>query len=137
MAKIDLEKIILLIFFALLLFLGPGTLFDHKIKHDFPFAYSASDSFQHQVRAEAIKDAGNFRYEAMYISKGIENAVGRYPPVLYHLAVVMSYASGIEVYDSIFFIVAFFAVIATFIMYLIIKDFNRAVALLSLPLSIL
>lgn len=137
MAKIDLEKIILLAFFALLLFLGPGILFGHKIQHDFPFAYSASDAFQHQVRAEAIKDAGNFRYEATYISKGIENAVGRYPPVLYHLAVMMSYASGVEVYDSIFFIVAFFAVIAAFIMYYIIKDFNRTTALLSLPLSIL
>lgn len=137
MARIDLEKIILLAFFALLLFLGPGILFGHKIQHDFPFAYSASDAFQHQVRAEAIKDAGNFRYEAAYISKGIENAVGRYPPVLYHLAVVMSYAAGIEVYDSIFFIVAFFAVIAAFIMYYIIKEFSRTVALLSLPLSIL
>lgn len=137
MAKIELEKIILLAFFALLLFLGPGTLFDHKIKHDFPFAYSASDSFQHQVRAEAIKDAGNFRYEAAYISKGIENAVGRYPPIIYHLAVIMSYAAGIEVYDSIFFIVVFFAIIAAFIMYFIISGFNKTVALLSLPLSIL
>lgn len=137
MPKINLEKIILLVFFALLLFLGPGILFGHKIKHDFPFAYSASDAFQHQIRAEAIKDAGNFRYEASYISKGIENAVGRYPPVLYHLAVLLSYASGIETYDSIFFIVVFFAVIAAFVMYYIIKDFNTAVALLSLPLSIL
>ena len=67
MTKIDMEKIILLIFFAAILFLGPGVLFDHKIKHDFPFAYSASDAFQHQVRADAIKDMGNFRYESSYI----------------------------------------------------------------------
>jgi len=137
MTKIDLEKIILLVFFAVILFLGPGILFDHKIKHEFPFAYGASDAFQHQIRAEAIKDAGNFRYEATYISKGIENVVGRYPPIIYHLAVMMSYATGIEVYDSIYFIVTFFAIIATFIMYFIIKDFNKTVALLSLPLSIL
>ena len=114
MAKIDLEKIILLIFFAILLSLGPGVLFDHKIRHDFPFAYFASDAFQHQVRAEAIKDMGNFRYEAAYISKGVENVAGRYPPVLYHLAVVLSYAAGIEPYDSIYFILIFFAVISGF-----------------------
>lgn len=137
MTKIDLEKVILLIFFILILFQGPGVLFDHKIKHDFPFAYLASDAFQHQVRADAIKDAGNFRYEAPYISKGLENVIGRYPPVIYHLAVILSYASGIEVFDSIYFIVTFFAIIASFIMYFIIRDFNKTVALLSLPLSLI
>ncbi|MBI2207984.1 hypothetical protein HYU50_00655 [Candidatus Woesearchaeota archaeon] len=137
MAKIDLEKIILAAFFALILFLGPGALFDHKIKHDFPFAYFASDSFQHQIRAEAIKDAGNFRYEASYISKGIENVVGRYPPGLYHLAIIMSYAAGTETYDSIYFVVAFFAIIGSLVMYLIIRNFNKTVALISLPLSAL
>ncbi len=120
-----------------MLFLGPGVLFDHRIKHDFPFAYGASDAFQHQVRAEAIKDAGNFRYEATYISKGFENVVGRYPPIMYHLAVILSYSSGIETYDSIYFMITFFAIIASFMMYLIIRDFNKTVALFSLPLSIL
>ena len=135
--KLDLEKIFLVVFFAIILFLGPGVLFGNKIKHDFPFAYFASDSFQHQVRAEAIKDMGNFRYEAKYISKGVENVVGRYPPALYHLAVILSYAAGIEAYDSIYFIVVFFVVISSFVMYFIIRDFSKTAALLSLPLSIL
>lgn len=135
--KIDLEKIFLVIFFSVILFTGPGNLFDHKIKHEFPFAYGASDTFQHQIRAEAIKDMGNFRYEAPYISKGLENVVGRYPPVIYHLAVILSIASGMEVYDSIYFIVTFFSIIAVFVMYFIIKNFNKTIALLSLPLSIL
>ncbi|MAE43026.1 hypothetical protein CMO93_04595 [Candidatus Woesearchaeota archaeon] len=135
--KLDLEKILLILFFAIFLFLGPGTLFDHKIKHDFPFGYSASDAFQHQVRAEAIKDAGNFKYEAAYISKGIENVEGRYPPVIYHLSVILSYTAGIEVYDSIYFIVSFFGVIAALIVYLIIRNLNKTVAMLSLPLSLL
>lgn len=136
-AKIDLEKIILAAFFTLILLLGPGALLDHKIKHDFPFAYSASDAFQHQVRAEAIKDTGNFRYEAAYISKGLENVVGRYPPALYHIAVIISYASGIETYDSIYFAVAFFAIMASLVMYFIIREFNKAVAMLSLPLTMI
>jgi len=137
MTKINLEKIILLIFFVIILSLGPGALFDHKLKHDFPFAYGASDAFQHQIRAESIKDMGNFRNEAQYLVKGMETVVGVYPPVVYHLAVIFSYASGIEVYDSIYFIVVFFSIIAGFVMYFIIRNFNKTVALLSLPISIL
>ena len=135
--KFNLENIGLILFFALLLFIGPGTLFDRKITHDFPHGYFASDAFQHQVRAEAIKDAGNFRYEASYISKGFDKVVGRYPPMLYHLAVIFSYLAGAETYDSIYLIAALFPIIAVLVMYLIIRDFNRNVALMSLPLSIL
>jgi hypothetical protein len=137
MEKISLEKIVLAIFFVVILYLGPGILFDHQIKHDFPFAYSASDAFQHQVRAEAVKDMGNFKYEASYISKGFENSIGRYPPSLYHLAVILSNSAGIEVYDSIYFVVVFFSIVAVFIMYFLIRDFNKTVALLSLPLTLL
>lgn len=135
--KIDAEKIILSAFFAILLVIAPGNVFDHKIKHDFPYGYFASDAFQHQIRAEAIKDAGNFKYEAPYISKGLENIVARYPPVIYHLSVIFSYATGLEVYDAIYFIVFFFAIFSVFIFYLIIKDFNKNIALISLPLALL
>ena len=136
MAKIEIENIILLVFFAVLLFLGPGVLFGHNIKHDFPFAYGASDAFQHQTRAEAIKDIGN-RFDAPYIVKGFEDFVIIYPPVMYQLAVMLSYSSGLEAYDAIYFVVAFFAVIAALVMYFVIREFNKTVAILSLPLSIL
>ncbi|MBI2559289.1 hypothetical protein HYW20_08260 [Candidatus Woesearchaeota archaeon] len=135
--KLDLEKIFLVIFLAILLFIGPGALFGHQIKHDFPYNYLSSDAFQHQVRAESIKDAGNFRYEANYISLGLDNIIGRYPPVLYHLAVILSYAAGIETYDSIYFIVYFFVIASVFAMYLIIRRFSKNIAIIALPLTIL
>ena len=135
--KFDLENIFLVILLAILLFIGPGALFDHRIKHDFPYNYLSSDAFQHQVRAEAIKDAGNFRYEAVYISLGFENIIGRYPPVLYHLAVMLSYAAGLEVYDSIYFVVYFFVIAAVFVTYLITRRLNKNVALIALPLAII
>lgn len=135
--KLDLEAAILSVFFILFLFIGPGNTFNHRIQHDFPYAYLASDPFQHQTRAEAIKDAGNFRYEAPYISLGFEGAVGRYPPVIYHLAVIFSYAAGIEVYDSIYFLVFLFIIISALVMYLIVRNFNKHVALMSLPLPML
>lgn len=135
--KIDFDKITLILFFAFLLYIAPGFVLDHKLAHDFPYGYFASDSFQHQVRAEAIKDAGNFRYEAEYISLGFKGAVGRYPPVIYHIAVIFSYAAGTEVYDSIYFIVFFFAIMGAIAMYFIIRNFSRNVAIISLPLSMI
>ncbi len=135
--KLDLEKIVLIAFFGLFLLLGNGFLFEHRLQHDFPFAYFASDAFQHQTRAQGIKDAGNYRNEASYIVMGVQNAIGYYPPVLYHLAVILSHLSGLEVYDTIYFIVFFFAAMASLVMYLIIKNFNKNVALICLPLSIL
>jgi len=137
MPKINFNNMVLLIFFAIILFLGLGVLFDHKIKHDFPFAYGASDAFQHQTRTEAVKDAGNFRYEANYISMGLENIIGRYPPEVYHLAVILSHASGLETFDSIYFTVTFFTIIAAFVMYFIVRNFNKTVALISLPLTLI
>jgi hypothetical protein len=137
MAKINLEYMMLGIFFLTMMFLGPGEIFGNKISHDYPFGYGASDAFQHQTRAEFIKDTGNFRYEADYISKGFEDVIGRYPPILYHISVIFSQAAGIEVYDSIFLIVLIFGIISSLLFYFVIKLFNPSVALLSLPLSIL
>ena len=135
--KLDLEKIFLALFFGVFLLLGNGFLFGHRLQHDYPYAYLASDAFQHQTRAQGIKDAGNYRNEPSYIVFGVENATGYYPPVLYHLSVILSYLSGLEVYDTIYFLVFFFAAIASLVMYLIIKSFNKNVALISLPFSFL
>jgi hypothetical protein len=135
--KFDLEKILLIAFFTIFLFAGNGNLFDNKLKHEFPYAYLASDAFQHQVRAQSIKDAGNYKNEASYIVFGIEGAIGYYPPVLYHLSSILSYLSGLEVYDTIYFIVFLFASLASLLMYLIIKQFNTHIAIISLPISLL
>ena len=137
MVKLELENILLVVFFGFILFFGPGVILNHQIKHEFPYGYGSSDSFQHQIRAEAIKDSGNFRYEAPYISKGFENVIGRYPPVLYHVAVIFSYSSGLEVYDSIYLILILFLILSSFIMYFILKKYNKIIGLISLPFHIL
>ncbi len=132
-----LEKIFLIMFFAVFLFMGNGSLFDNKLQHEYPYAYLASDTFQHQIRAESIKDAGNYRNEASYIVMGVENAIGYYPPVIYHLSVILSYLTGLEVYDAIYFLIFLLAGIASLAMYATIKQFNRNVAIISLPISLL
>ena len=135
--KLDLEKLFLAAFLAVFLLIGSGYLFDNRIKHDFPYAYLASDAFQHQVRAESIKDAGNYKNEASYIVMGIKNVIGYYPPLLYNLSVILSYLSGLEVYDTIYLLVFLMAASASLLMYFVIRHFSKNVAIISLPFSFL
>ncbi len=133
----DLEKPFLAVFFILLLFLGVSNLWDHKLQHDFPYSYMASDTFQQQTRAEGIKDAGNYRYEPFYIVNGWKDVIGYYPPLLHHAGVLLSFSSGIPAYDTVYFMVFFNAILAALVVYIIIRKYNRHIALLSLPLTIL
>lgn len=135
--KTNLEKFYLLIFFGILMYLGPSNLWDHKLSHDFPYGYLASDTFQQQTRAEGIMAAGNYRYEPFFIVKGFRDAVGYYTPVLHHLGILLHYASGVPLYDTIYFMVFFAAILGAFVMYVIIGSYNKQIAILSLPLSIL
>src|SRR3989344_7080117 len=133
----NLEKPYLVIIFGLLLFLGISNLFDHKLKHDFPYAYGASDAFQQQTRVEGIKDAGNYRLEPFYIVKGFKDVIGYYPPVIHHLGVILHSSANMPVYDTTYFMVFFNAILAALVMYIIIRSYNKQIAILALPLTIL
>ena len=135
--KFDFEKIYLIIFFFLLLWAGIANLWGNEISHDFPFAYMASDAFQHQIRADSIKQMGNYRYEAPYIAGGFKDAVGFYPPLMYNLDVIMSYASGLEVYDIAYILTFIILGFAALIFYFIIRKLNKHIAMIALPLSFL
>ena len=50
---------------------------------------------------------------------------------------MLSYSSGMETYDSIYFVVMFFMALSPIAAYFLIRILNKQVALLSLPLSIL
>ena len=133
----NLEKPYLLIVFSVLLLLGVSNLWDHKLQHEFPYSYLASDTFQQQTRAEGIKDAGNYRFEPFYIVKGYKDVLGYYPPIIHHLGVVLSFSTGIPAYDTTYFMVFFNGIMTAFVMYIIIRSYNKKIAILSLPLSIL
>ncbi|MEK6876899.1 MAG: hypothetical protein AABX63_05765 [Nanoarchaeota archaeon] len=133
----NLEKPYLLVFFGLMLFLGVSNLWDHRLQHEFPYSYLASDTFQQQTRAEGIKDAGNYRLEPFYIVKGFKDVIGYYPPLIHHLGIALHSQTNIPVYDTAYFMVFFSAILAAFVMYVIIRSYSKHVAILSLPLSIL
>lgn len=135
--KINLEAIFLLIVFSVMLWAGCAVLLDHKISHDFPFAYLASDTFQHQIRTESIKLMGNYKYEAPYIVAGYKDNIGFYPPLIYHMGILFSNVVGLETYDGVYLLMFILGSISAFLMYLIIRQINKNIAILSLPLSIL
>jgi len=139
MAKIKniLESLFLILIFCTLLWTSVATLWDHRIKHDFPYGYMASDTFQHQVRVESIKLMGNYKFEAPYIVAGYNDNPGFYMPIMYHLGVIFSYLTGLETYDITYLMLFIFGSLTPIMFYVIIKRFNTKVAILSLPFSIL
>lgn len=132
-----IEKIVLVLFFALMLYIAFSALFEQRLSHDYPLGYKASDTFQHQIRAESIKEMGNYRYEAPYIAAGFDNVVGFYPPVMYHISAIFSHATGLESYDAAYFMVIFFTILCAFVMYYLIRRLNKNIAIMSLPLMLL
>ncbi len=128
-----LEKLLLFIFFVLFLWSSIGTLWDYKIVHGFPFALMASDAFQHQTRTEAIKAQGNYFFEPFWIVAGWTDNLGFYPPLMYHIGVLLSYASGLETWDVMYLFVFLFVALAMLVAYYAIKQFNPQVALVALP----
>ena len=135
--NLNLEAVFLIIFVAVFLWFGIGTLFDHKISHDFPYGYLASDAFLHQTTAQAIKEQGDYKLHPSYAVGGAKDVIGMNPPLLNHLAAVLSYLTGIEVYDVIYFLVYIFALFAILVLYLIIRKYNKNIALLAIPLTLL
>ena len=132
-----IEVLALIAFFTLILYLGHGTSAGHAIRHDFPAGLGASDAYLHAVRAEGIREMGSYRYEAPYTMAGYTDVLGAYPPVLYHLSVLVSLATGMETYDSIILVIAMSMAIAVLIMYFAIKTVDMKMALLSLPAMLL
>ena len=131
------ELILLILFFSLALYTGPAHFLDNHLNHDFPYGYFASDAFWHEVYADDLKNAGNFRYFAPYYSGGFENVIAINPPLFYHLVVMFSYLTDLEAYDTIYLTVFLYALFSALIMYSIIKQCNRHVACLSLPFMLL
>ena len=135
--SISLEYIFLIFFIAIFLWYGSGNLFGHAIKHDFPYGYFASDAFLHQSTAEGVKYQGNFKYHPYYRAGGYTDVIAFNPPLFNHLSALLSYSSGIETYDTMYFLVFVSLLFSLMIFYLIIRRYNKNIAILSLPVALL
>ena len=63
-----LEIMLIFAFTGIMLWTGLADSGGHRITHEYPYSYLASDTFQHQTRAQWIKEAGNYNYEAHHPS---------------------------------------------------------------------
>ena len=135
MNKNILEELIIVLACIALLGVGIGDIWGHNISHPFPYSYLATDPFQHQTRAQWIKDTGNYRLEAPYYSGGLTDVVGFYPPVLNHLAVIMSFLSGQEVHDTILLFPFIFTLLGMLLLYTLARNIHKAYAILCIPFA--
>jgi len=131
------EVILLLALITAILYLGPGSASNHRITHDFPTGYGASDSYQHEARTEAIEEMGQYRNEASYMMVGLTDVIGFYPPVLYHVSVLLSDLTGMASYDALFLIIGLGLALGAVAAYYLAKSLGTPVALLSIPLMLL
>jgi len=131
--KIRYELVILVLFFILLNWIGYANFSDNKIAHDYPFGYRSSDMTERAFMAESIKDVGHFKYLAPYITQGLTKIIPYYYPSIEHLPVSLSIMSGLETYDTLYFIVFLMMNLSAIMMYFLIRKYNPNIALLSLP----
>lgn len=128
------EIAIIAVVFALMLYLGPGTASQHRLAHDSPVGYSASDSFQHLARAQSIKDMGQYRMEAPYIVAGLQDIIGFYPPLIYHLTALLSHATGLQTHDALILLIGLAIALGGLLSYFLARSLGKPVALMAIPL---
>jgi len=127
---------LLFIVLASHLYIGAANVLDHRISHGFPYGYMASDAFWDYNLAEWIQESGNYKYEPFYRCGGFDDCIGFMTPVWYHSAAIFSNVSGVPVYDAMYLLVFVFASFSILILYLILRKFNKEIAILSLPLTL-
>ena len=137
LSSVKVENVFLVIFAAVFLWFGYGNLSNHQITHDYPYGYLASDAFLHQTIAQAIQDQGNLRYHPWYLAGGYSNVVGYEPPLLGHISTLVSNFTKIPVYDIIYLMIFLMILLTVLMLYVLISKFNKNIALISIPITLL
>jgi len=138
--KINLNTLLewsyVLLFSFFLVYVGLATTMNYQLNHPFPYGLSASDAFGEVAYTEGIKNLGNYRYLPYYIRSGFDDTLGFHMPIYNHIVALFSFASGLQVWDSLLIIGFLYSIFSVLIMYLIIRNFNKNIALISLPLTV-
>jgi hypothetical protein len=130
-----IEIIFLIIIFGGLLYIGPGEVFQHKLSHDKPVQFGATDGFLYVMLTSYVADSGNFRNLPEYHA-GMPGISTYHPPILMHISAAFSYLSGLPAHDSLALIMALMILFGAFVIYWLIKDFNKGVAFVSAALFV-
>jgi hypothetical protein len=131
-----IEIAFLLIIFGGLLYIGPGEVFQHKLIHEKSVQFGATDGFLYVMLTRHVAEAGNFRYNPFYSVAGFNDSIAYHPPLMMHIAGAFSRLSGLEAHDSISLMMALCAIFGAFMIYWLIRGFNKTVAILAAPLFV-
>jgi hypothetical protein len=134
--KDSFEWLFVGLFLLCLGYIGMGEMLSHKIVHPFPYGLSASDAFGEVAFAEGVVDLGGYKVIPSHIRAGFDDTVGFHMPIFYHIVANLSIAAGVPVWSAGVFAATFFSLLVVLLMYLMIREYSRNVAILSLPLTI-
>ena len=124
------------LFLIALGYIGMGATLNHELSHPYPYGLSASDAYGDVAFINGVIDLGSYKVIPGYIRAGFDDTVGFHMPIFYHLVAMFSLTSGIPVWDAAIVISMFFSLIAVLMMYILIREYSKHVALLSLPLTV-
>ncbi len=134
--KKTLEVAILVIIIIIGLYLGLAP-FKGTLNHEYPTGYFASDPFWHQGASDCLSITDQTAYYCSYMVMGHRDIPTFNPPILYHLTVIFAQISGLEIHDAIPFLTILSVILSILVIYLLAKEFNQIVALLTLPFTLL
>lgn len=135
-----LEAIVLVVFTFCFLFFGLGTFLDHNINNQHIQKYGANDAFVYYSYSAYAKDTGQARTIGSYWLTEI-NSTEEYALFQPVLRIVgdssLSYFTSLNTHDAIYVMLMFFLYITIMCFYLVIRRFNKHIALMSLAPSFL
>ncbi|MEM4254074.1 MAG: hypothetical protein QXR48_01670 [Candidatus Woesearchaeota archaeon] len=131
-----IEIIFLIIVFGCLLYIGPGEVFQHQLKHEKPVQFGATDGFLYVMLTRHVAETGNFRYNPFYSVAGFNDSIAYHPPLMMHITAAFSHISGLKAHDALSLIMALCAIFGAFIVYWLIRSYNKSVAMLAAPLFV-
>ena len=132
----SIEWTYVFLFSIFLAYIGMATTMNYQLKHSFPYGFSASDAFGEIAYTEGIKELGNYNVLPYHIRAGFSDTLGFHMPVFFHIVAIFSYVSGLPVWDSLLVIGFLYSIFALLAMYLLIRSFNKNIALISIALSV-
>ena len=129
-----IEIILLVIVFGTLFYIGPGSVFRHQLSNTYPLQYAATDGFLYMMLSEWVYDTGNYRYNPPYSVEGFTDSIAYHPPVFMQLSAVFAHTAGLNSFDATSLLLGLAILAGAFTFYMLIRGYNKKVALASLPL---
>ncbi len=130
-----IELAFLALVFGSLLFIGPGAVLQHQLDHETP-QFGAVDGLLYAMLSKHVAETGNYRYNPFYAVAGFKDSIAYHPPVLMHIVAMFSHVSGLNPYSSLSVILGVFVLFGAFVMYWLIRSYNKKIAMLSVPVFV-